>query len=103
MTVTQTDRHRIAAAIGNGEVEIAVSIEISYRNCLRGDTGSKVSWWLKRAVAPPEEERHRVAATVRCNEIQMAVAIEIPDRNPMRVRFRGIGHRCGEGAITIAE
>ena len=76
--IAQEDAYRASVAVGDGQVELAVAVEVGDGQgvgpvAARGERGSGP----ERAIAVAQKDAHRSAAVVGHGQIELAVAVEI--------------------------
>src|SRR5262249_22316286 len=92
--------------VGDGEVEIAIAVEVPRRHGGRVDPGGRTLGGLEGAVAVAQQHAHRaglIEAIVDDGEVPLAITVVIPDRQGRRKGTRAVAGGALEGAITVTQ
>jgi hypothetical protein len=100
--VAVAQQHVHAAAGGNGQVRLAVAVELAHRQPVQPAADRGQNGRPERAVAVAQQCRHGAVAVGR-HDVQLAVAVEVADRHPVGRGADADGPGELEGAVAVAE
>ena len=90
VAVAEEHAHGVAAVVGDGEVGLAVAVQVRHRDRAGPQPGGVVDRGGEGAVAVAEQHAHGVAAVVGDGEVGLAVAVEVRHRDRGRLVPGGV-------------
>ena len=104
IALPQQDRHGVGTAIGRGQIQAAIGIEVAHRDGERPRSHPNVRGGLEGAIALAQQDGHGVwSRRIGRGQIEAAVGIEVAHRDGDRPASHP--HVLGglEGAIALAQ
>jgi hypothetical protein len=83
----------LACKIADGEIKLAIAVEIANRDGAGLTAYIVGGLGLKRAVAIPEKDRHFIVGSVGYSKVNLTVSVEIAYDHAVR----GMSDRIGDG------
>jgi len=105
IAVAQEDGNGSGGPVGDGQIELAISIEIARCYGCGGSGGGVVNVRLKSAVAPAQQNGNSIVVRVDHGQVKLAVFVEITCSYRFRASAwtRGVGNAGLKRAVHLAE